>query len=95
MSYAYRPQRVIQNEQDVRDELKRRTAKRGYAKRVAADTGVGVSVIYEARCGNRPMPLRLGEELGFTLAWVRMEELELLAKLESELIRPPYRRDSD
>lgn len=86
---AYRPRRAeIHGEQDVRAELKRQTASRGIVKGLAADAGLHISAVYEMRAGRRLMTPSLAEQLGFTLAWVRAEELALADKIETELSQP-------
>lgn len=93
---AYRPRLAqIHGEQEVRAELQRRTRQRGHLKAIAADAGLGVPAVYEIRSGRRPMMPSLAEELGFTLAWVRAEELELADKIEAELTRPSTMKEGE
>lgn len=85
---ARKPVCAVHGEQRVLAEIDRRAPKRGMRKSLAQDAGISESFLSLIASGNRPMTPRLADELGFTLAWVRMEELELLAKLERELSRP-------
>lgn len=89
-----RPKRVdIHGEETVRAELKRHTRKRGSLKGIAADAGIAVSGVYSIRTGNRPMAPSVAEQVGFTLAWVRAEELALADRIEAEMgIEWPIRK---
>lgn len=86
MKQAYLPRRApIHGEQTVRAELRRRTSERGSARIIADSAGIALEDVYRARVGTRRILPSLAEQLGFTLAWVRAEELALADKIEAEL----------
>lgn len=83
---AYRPRRAdIHGEQKVRDELRLQTSQRGHAKLIADNAGIEPCDLYRVRAGTRRMIPSIAEQLGFTLAWVRAEELALADKIEAEI----------
>lgn len=86
MRHAYLPRRApIHGEQQVLDELDRRTTQRGSTKLIAEEAGLDVAVVYHIHAGKRRMQPSLAEQLGFQLAWVRAEEIALADKIEAEM----------
>lgn len=75
--------------------LKNRTKRRGTSKQFAYEIGISECRLSHMRRRRTPMTEKVAHSLGYMLAWVRAEELELADKIEAELQQPQLLKERE